>query len=50
MHLEDNMMTCVVNTDTAVVDYISEDNVAEPRHIFRLASMAEVPVSVGKQK
>ncbi|EJD50589.1 alpha-ketoglutarate-dependent taurine dioxygenase [Auricularia subglabra TFB-10046 SS5] len=31
---------------TAVVDYFDEEQGAQPRHIFRLAAMAEVPVPV----
>ncbi|KAK7436639.1 hypothetical protein VKT23_019046 [Stygiomarasmius scandens] len=31
---------------SAVVDYFDEENGAKPRHIFRLAAMAEVPVPV----
>lgn len=34
--------------DTAVVDYMGDDNVAQPRHIFRLASMAEVPIPASR--
>ncbi|KAF5349359.1 hypothetical protein D9758_011784 [Tetrapyrgos nigripes] len=33
---------------TAVVDYFDEENGAKPRHIFRLASMAEVPIPVNE--
>jgi sulfonate dioxygenase len=34
-------------TDSAIVDYIDEEHNAQPRHIFRLCAMAEVPKSVG---
>jgi hypothetical protein len=32
--------------DTASVDYIDEEGQAKPRHIFRLAAMAEKPIPV----
>lgn len=32
--------------DSAILDYIDDDNIAQPRHIFRLAAMAEAPISV----
>ncbi|KAJ7119722.1 alpha-ketoglutarate-dependent taurine dioxygenase [Mycena epipterygia] len=31
---------------TAVVDYVDDENGAQPRHIFRLAAMAEKPIPV----
>jgi sulfonate dioxygenase len=32
--------------DSAIVDYIDDETGAQPRHIFRLCAMAEVPVPV----
>ncbi|KAI9745076.1 MAG: hypothetical protein M1818_001354 [Claussenomyces sp. TS43310] len=32
---------------SAIVDYIDESGAAQPRHIFRLCAMAEVPKAVG---
>jgi sulfonate dioxygenase len=36
----------LTSLDSAIVDYIDENGAAEPRHIFRLCAMTEVPVSV----
>ncbi|KAF7357331.1 TauD-domain-containing protein [Mycena sanguinolenta] len=33
---------------TAVVDYVDDEHGAQPRHIFRLAAMAEKPIPVSK--
>ncbi|KAF7300149.1 TauD-domain-containing protein [Mycena kentingensis (nom. inval.)] len=42
--LFDNRST--LQADTAVTDYVDDENGAQPRHIFRLAAMAETPIPV----
>jgi sulfonate dioxygenase len=37
------------STDSAIVDYIDEDNGAKPRHIFRLCALGEQPIPVSSQ-
>jgi sulfonate dioxygenase len=36
-------------TDSAIVDYIDEENGAKPRHIFRLCALGEQPIPVNPQ-
>lgn len=38
-----------IGKDSAIVDYIDEDNDAQLRHIFRLASLAEKPIPASEQ-
>jgi sulfonate dioxygenase len=39
----------IIRSDSAVVDYLDNENGAKPRHIFRLCALGEKPVPVGSE-
>jgi sulfonate dioxygenase len=36
----------LTNSDSAIVDYLDDDQGAQSRHIFRLSALAEKPIPV----